>query len=126
MEERRTSHRSRTLRGGKILFNDRRSVLDCTVRNLSPEGACLQVESLVGVPAAFELLIDGEEAPRPCRLAWQSHDRAGVEFSLQPSEALPSAAAQPQLPGRRASSDSRRPAGNDASGGATTGRSRSW
>jgi len=82
VQERRASHRSRTYRGGKILFNGRQSVLDCTIRNLSPEGACLQVESLVGVPPAFDLLIDGEHEPRPCRLAWQSHDRAGVEFAL--------------------------------------------
>ena len=126
MEERRASHRSRTFRGGKILFNDRRSVLDCTIRNLSPEGACLQVESLVGVPAAFDLLIDGEEAPRPCRLVWQSHDRAGVEFSLRPSEALASDAPQPQVAAPRAGSDSRRPNRNGAGAGATTGRSRSW
>lgn len=86
MDERRASHRARTWRGGKISFNDKRSVLDCTIRNLSREGACLQVESLVGVPAAFDLLIEGEEAPRPCRLVWQSDHRAGVEFALRRSE----------------------------------------
>lgn len=82
MQERRASNRSRTFRGGKILFNHRQSVLDCTIRNLSPEGACLQVESLVGIPPAFDLLMDGEHEPRPCRLAWQSDHRAGVEFAL--------------------------------------------
>ena len=60
MEERRISHRSRICRGGKILFNNRRSVLDCTIRNLSPGGACVQVENLVGVPATFQL---GEARP---------------------------------------------------------------
>src|SRR6202040_2771983 len=76
-------------RGGKILFNNRRSVLDCTIRNLSPEGACLQVESLVGVPPAFDLRIDGEQAPRPCRLRWESGPRAGVEFALRQSGTSP-------------------------------------
>jgi len=85
VDERRESHRARMWRGGKILFNNRRSVLDCTIRNLSPGGACLQVESLVGVPATFDLLIDGEHAPRPCRLVWQSDHRAGVEFALAQS-----------------------------------------
>jgi diguanylate cyclase (GGDEF)-like protein len=80
VNERRESHRARMWRGGKVLFNNRRSVLDCTIRNLSPGGACLQVESLAGVPATFELLIDGEDAPRPCHLVWQSDHRAGVEF----------------------------------------------
>ena len=38
MAERRTVPRTRILRGGKILFNDKRSVIDCTVRNLSEVG----------------------------------------------------------------------------------------
>ena len=126
VEERRASHRSRTLRGGKILFNDRRSVLDCMIRNLSHEGACLQVESLVGVPATFELLIDGEEAPRPCRLVWQSHDRAGVEYALRRSEAPPSDPPHARVAAPRASSDLRSPGRNGAGAGAPTGRSRSW
>jgi len=126
VQERRASHRSRTLRGGKILFNDRRSVLDCAVRNLSPEGACLQVESLVGVPAAFELLIDGEEAPRLCRLAWHSHDRAGVEFALRQPEPPPSGLPHARVAASRAGSDLRSPSGHGAGAGAPTGRSRSW
>ena len=97
MDERRASHRARMWRGGKILFNNRRSVLDCTIRNLSPEGACLQVESLVGVPPAFDLLIDGEQAPRPCRLVWQSDHRAGVEFALRQSGTSPDGEPQKAL-----------------------------
>jgi diguanylate cyclase (GGDEF)-like protein len=105
VEERRTSHRSRTWRGGKILFNNRRSVLDCTIRNLSPEGACLQVESVVGVPAGFDLLIDGEEAPRPCRLMWQSDHRVGVEFALGQSQARPSDPPHARMAAPRTGSD---------------------
>jgi len=105
MEERRASHRSRTCRGGKILFNNRRSVLDCTIRNLSPEGACLQVESLVGVPAAFDLLIDGEEAPRPCRLAWQSDHRVGVQFAVSESQTPPTDAPHARAAAPRTGSD---------------------
>src|SRR5262249_16836886 len=125
VQERRASHRSRTLRGGKILFNDRRSVLDCTIRNLSPEGACLQVESLVGVPAAVELLLDSQGTPRPCRLAGQSHDRAGVEFTLRQSEPPPSDPPHARVAASRASSDSRWPSRSGGAGAGTpTGRSR--
>jgi hypothetical protein len=125
MEERRESHRSRTYRGGKILFNNRRSVIDCTIRNLSPEGACLQVESVV-VPAEFDLLIDGEEAPRPCRLVWQSDHRVGVEFEHRPADAPPSDPAHAQMAAPRAGSDLRRPSRNGGVSAATPGRSRSW
>jgi hypothetical protein len=44
MAERRKSQRSRSLRAGKILFNGKRSVITCTLRNQSGEGASLQVQ----------------------------------------------------------------------------------
>jgi PAS domain-containing protein len=102
MDERRASQRARTWRGGKILLDNRRSVLDCTIRNLSREGACLQVESLVGVPPAFDLLIDGEQAPRPCRLVWESDHRAGVAFAQQQSQTAPGEAQRTGLAAIRA------------------------
>src|SRR5687767_7912298 len=80
MDERRREHRGRTLRSGKILFNNKRSVIDCVVRNLSDGGACLQVNSTGGIPPSFELLVDGEAASRPCQLMWLSENRAGIEF----------------------------------------------
>src|SRR6185369_9008471 len=80
MDERRREVRSRTLYSGKIVFNDRRSVIDCIVRNLSEAGACLQVDSTQGIPESFELVVDGEESSRRCRLAWLSDARAGIEF----------------------------------------------
>jgi PilZ domain len=125
MEERRVSHRSRMCRGGKILFNNWRSVLDCTIRNLSPEGACLQVESLVGVPAAFDLLIEGEDAPRPCRLVWQSHQRAGVEFALHQSQTAPSDPHPVRVAARPTGDDVRWPRQNGVGRSTVTGRSRS-
>jgi hypothetical protein len=126
VEERRESHRSRTYRGGKILFNNRRSVIDCTIRNLSPEGACLQVESVVGVPAEFDLLVDGEEAPRPCRLRWQSDHRVGVEFERRPADAPPSDPPHAQMAAPRAGGDLRRASRNGGVSSSTPGRSRSW
>jgi diguanylate cyclase (GGDEF)-like protein len=81
MAERRREHRHRTLRSGKIVFNDRRSIIDCLVRNLSEGGTCLQVNSTVGIPTTFDLMVDGDEA-RPCRAVWTSDNRIGVEFGL--------------------------------------------
>jgi PilZ domain len=66
---------------GRIVFNHRRSVLDCTVRNLSSTGACLDVQSTVGVPDVFELIIEPDGISRPCRIAWRSERRTGVHFS---------------------------------------------
>jgi hypothetical protein len=81
MQERRHKPRLRTLRAGKILFNNKRSVIDCMVRNVSTDGACLMVASVVGIPSGFDLLIEGESASRPCNMVWHASNKIGVEFS---------------------------------------------
>jgi diguanylate cyclase (GGDEF)-like protein len=83
MRERRRAARSRTLLEGKILLNDRRSVIDCVVRNLSEQGACLQVASVVGIPPTFDLQIDHEPATRPCVAVWHAQSRIGIEFRAE-------------------------------------------
>ncbi len=67
-------------RTGKIIFNDRRSVVNCTVRSLSDREATLAVESTLGLPRTFDLLLLGEPASRPCVVSWQTSNRVAVEF----------------------------------------------
>jgi diguanylate cyclase (GGDEF)-like protein len=86
MNERRHIRRARTLRSGKILLNNKSSVIDCTVRNLSADGACLRVASVAGIPPSFDLLIDGETASLACDVIWQSPDQVGVSFHRLQSE----------------------------------------
>jgi PilZ domain len=81
MQERRRGARARTLRAGKILINNKRSVIDCMVRNVSARGACLLLPSVIGVPQMFDLIIDGEAASRPCKMIWHAQNRIGIEFS---------------------------------------------
>ena len=66
MEERRHESRHRTLKAGQIVFNNKRSVFDCLVRNLSDSGVYLQVNRSIDIPVEFELDVDGET--RPCCL----------------------------------------------------------
>ncbi|MGE0563856.1 MAG: PilZ domain-containing protein [Pseudolabrys sp.] len=80
MVERRKVQRHRTLKGGHIAFNGS-AAIDCCVRNLSPRGACLDVELSVGVPDSFVLLIDSEHARHTCRVIWREAKRLGVEFA---------------------------------------------
>jgi PilZ domain len=80
MPERRHILRTRMLRAGKIVFNNKSSVIDCMVRNLSRTGACLLVPNVIGVPSTFELLIEGELASRPCQMIWNNQNRIGIEF----------------------------------------------
>jgi hypothetical protein len=80
MEQNRDASRQRTLKSGRIVFNDKSSVVDCTIRNLSARGACLQVASTLGVPEKFELLVDADGSRRRCGIVWKSGNRLGVSF----------------------------------------------
>ena len=80
MEQRRQT-RARTLKSARILFNDHRSVIDCTVRNLSPTGACLNVASALGIPERFDVMFDSDQSVRPCRMVWHKEKQLGVEFA---------------------------------------------
>jgi hypothetical protein len=51
------------------------------VRNVSTNGACLMVASVIGIPSGFDLLIEGESASRPCNMVWHAANKIGVEFS---------------------------------------------
>jgi 4-hydroxy-tetrahydrodipicolinate synthase len=79
-DERSRQRRHRTLKGGRIIFNDGSSVLTCTVRDLSETGAQLQFSSLVGIPHEFELAVDAAAQGRLCRVAWRKEGRMGVAF----------------------------------------------
>ena len=79
VHERRASPRHRTLKAGLIVFNGGRSTINCTVRNLSPAGALLRVNSILAVPAEFQLQA-GEEV-RPARVTRKSATELAVAFN---------------------------------------------
>ena len=78
----RQSPRRRILRSGRIVFNNGRSTIDATVRNLSARGAKLQVSSVVGIPDTFDLLLEGNSR-QPCRVVWRTLKELGVEFRAE-------------------------------------------
>jgi hypothetical protein len=79
--ERRRHPRRRTLKAARILLNHHRSVLDCTVRNLTQVGACLNVPSTVGIPNRFDVVFDSDHSVRACRVVWHKEKQVGVEFA---------------------------------------------
>lgn len=78
MEEKRSGLRMRVLKAGKIAFGG--STIDCTIRNMSKSGALLEVESPLGVPHRFTVIIPADQTSRPCRRIWVSERRIGVLF----------------------------------------------
>jgi hypothetical protein len=80
MADRRDGPRHRTFKGGAISF-DIASGLECTVRNVSQGGACLDIPKIGGVPDQFELIIIPDGIRRSCQVSWRAKDRVGVRFA---------------------------------------------
>lgn len=80
MSEKRGAHRQRSLKGGKIVFNNRHSVIDCTIRNLSATGACLEMMTFAGIPDDFDLVFDSDQSSRPVHVIWHKNKRLGINF----------------------------------------------
>ena len=53
----RSSPRLRSFLRGRVVFNGGNSSMDCIVRDISPDGAKLQITNSVTVPDRFDLLI---------------------------------------------------------------------
>ena len=80
MSEQKSMPRGRTFLAGKIISNYGQSSIDCIVRQMSDVGAVIEVESALGIPPHFHLLIPGEGEPQPCKRAWQSEKQVGLVF----------------------------------------------
>jgi hypothetical protein len=57
------------------------SVMHCMVRNISPEGAAIDVDEPAFVPARFRLVMANDPSNvRECRVAWIQKNRMGLTF----------------------------------------------
>ena len=60
------------------MFDDKRSVIDCTVLNISENGANLRLASIVGIPDTFDLHI-GDEI-HAAWVVWKMDSTLGVTW----------------------------------------------
>jgi hypothetical protein len=79
MIERRAHGRHRVFKGGRLAF-DNGGVVDCTVRNISPGGARIDVTIPVRLPAQFTLHIDCDHFTSHCHRVWRHDNQIGVAF----------------------------------------------
>ena len=56
------------------------SVMGCVVRNISVEGAAIDVENPAFVPQRFRLVMASDSSVRECRIAWIQKNRIGLTF----------------------------------------------
>ncbi len=72
--------RQRVLKRAKIVFEGHEAVIDCVVLNMSGGGACLKVETPIGIPDTFDLMLD-HASVRHCRVAWRKAAQIGIQFA---------------------------------------------
>ncbi|MDM9621854.1 sensor domain-containing diguanylate cyclase [Rhizobium sp. S96] len=80
--ERAMGSRRRVLKAGAILFNDRRSTIDCTIKTLGIDSAGLSVSSSAGIPPEFVLAIKGEGFETLCQVIAQDRQSVEVAFKI--------------------------------------------
>ena len=56
------------------------SVMRCVVKNISQEGAAIDVENPAFVPAQFRLVMASDSSTRDCTVIWIQEKRIGVSF----------------------------------------------
>jgi hypothetical protein len=77
--EKRTAPRHRVFKRGTLAFVGGGGV-DCMVRNISSNGARLDVANPVGMPSSFKLVIWTDQFIRRCHPVWSNDNRIGVTF----------------------------------------------
>ena len=58
--------------------------MSCMVRNISPEGAAIDVENPAFVPSRFRLVMARDASVRECSIAWIQKNRIGLTFLVPP------------------------------------------
>jgi hypothetical protein len=92
--DRRKSARRRVLKDGKLIFGPGKSVVDCTIDNMSDGGAHVRLVGSHGLPPEFYLAEASKGIVHKAEVAWRT--TAGIGLKLLAT--LDDAAAQEALP----------------------------
>jgi hypothetical protein len=82
MEEKRKYQRSEVNEPAYVSAGG--SVMSCVVRNISPEGAAIDIEDPAFVPARFNLVMSKGTVVRECQVVWLQDKRVGITFISAP------------------------------------------
>jgi hypothetical protein len=80
MIEHRQVPRTRCLREGRIVFNNRNSVLTCMVRDMGANGVRVTLDRADTVPEAFEFQYRGKPLGE-ARRVWVNVNELGISFA---------------------------------------------
>ncbi|HFB98289.1 MAG TPA: hypothetical protein ENJ62_04040 [Bryobacterales bacterium] len=87
------------LKQGRIIFNNRYSVIDCLVRDVSVGGCRLRLHTTLTLPPRFVLGFPALGVERQVQLIWQKDRDAGVAFLDPAPPAFVRLALPPGMPG---------------------------
>jgi hypothetical protein len=79
MTERRATTRQRVFKSGTIEFEGK--VIECTIRNVSPTGAALDVPSPAGIPHEITISFTTGNIRQTGHVVWRKEKRVGVSFA---------------------------------------------
>ena len=82
--EKRAARRQRVLKDGKVVLPNQASVVDCTIRDMSPTGARLVCLDQQAVPDSFALVTVSSRLMCEVTVRWRRGDAIGVEFVGEP------------------------------------------
>lgn len=79
MTEKRKEPRWPSFLAARIMLPDRKSTVDCLVRNMSGSGVKLKVASAAMIPSRFELDVPQKSMRYRARVIWRTADEIGAE-----------------------------------------------
>jgi hypothetical protein len=77
--DKRKCRRLEIVKSGLISLEDGEDV-PCNIRDMSPFGACLELENYFEIPEKFSLVVEADHIEWPCRVIWRSRAQIGVAF----------------------------------------------
>ena len=80
MIEARRAERIRSFLRARIVFNNNSSTIDCLVKNISAQGAKIELDNTMSIPDAFDLEVPQKGRTYRAKLSWRDKSAIGVEF----------------------------------------------
>jgi hypothetical protein len=82
MTERRSISRQKSFLQGRIFFNNRRTSVDCLIRDITEHGARLKFPSMTATPDVVELYIPNKDETYRVKVEWRNANEIGVAFDF--------------------------------------------
>jgi diguanylate cyclase (GGDEF)-like protein len=87
-ENRRSEHRHRVFKRGRIILGDGYSTINCVVRDLSARGARVTVDGVMALPPDFSFTLLDTGAVHVAMRRWQRGRSVGIEFSAEGTQGV--------------------------------------